>query len=168
MKSNICAFKRSKNVIFGYFRDSELWNLVNLGLENCSNILKLKFRVSKMVKNDIFGLFEFTKIWFHIKPEWRSNDQISTKSSLNFTFRKFLEHSATLPKNWWSWQHCYWKAFLQTKIIIFPWKSILHANHKIISIINVYIFSYLRKVVHQDDGVQLVGIFKDILITPLS
>ena len=44
-----------------------------------------KFRVSKIVKNDIFGPFEFDKIGFHAKPGWRYC-QISTKSILNFTF----------------------------------------------------------------------------------
>ena len=33
-------FKQSGNVIFVNFRDSELWILVNLGLESCSNLLK--------------------------------------------------------------------------------------------------------------------------------
>ena len=59
-----------KNVIFGNFRDSEFWILVNLGLESCPNLLKSKFRTSKIVKNDIFGPFEFiksTKIWFHVE-----------------------------------------------------------------------------------------------------
>ena len=30
-----------------------------------------KFRVSEIAKNDIYWLFEFTKIWFHVKSEWR-------------------------------------------------------------------------------------------------
>ena len=38
-----------------------------------------KFRVSKNAKNDIFELFEFAKIWIHVKCEWRQNDRISTK-----------------------------------------------------------------------------------------
>ena len=40
LKSNFGVFKRSKNVIFGNFRGSELWILVNFGLEICSNWLK--------------------------------------------------------------------------------------------------------------------------------
>ena len=52
-----------------------------------------KFRVLKIAKNDIFGPFEFTKIWFDVKSVWRYNDQPSTNSRLNFTF---LEHSACL------------------------------------------------------------------------
>ena len=64
VKSNFGQFKRSKNVIFGNFRDLELWNLVNLWLESCSNLLKSKFLTSKIAKNDIFGLFEFVKIDF--------------------------------------------------------------------------------------------------------
>ena len=59
--------KLSKNVIFGNFWDSEIWILVNLGLESCSNLLNSKFRTSKIVKINIFGPFEFTKIWFHVK-----------------------------------------------------------------------------------------------------
>jgi len=30
-----------------------------------------KFRVSEIAKNDIFGSFEFTKILFQVKLEWR-------------------------------------------------------------------------------------------------
>ena len=50
-------------------------------------------RTSTIAKNDIFVPFECTKIWLHIKSEWRLNDQTSRKSSLNFSFQKFLEHS---------------------------------------------------------------------------
>ena len=71
VKSNFGKFKQSKNVIFGNFRDSELWLYVNLGFESSSHLLKLKFRTSENVKNDIFGPSEFTKIWFHVKSEWR-------------------------------------------------------------------------------------------------
>ena len=46
----------------------------------------------EMPKN-IFGPFEFAKIWFHVKLEWQYNYQISTKSSFTFTFWKFLEQS---------------------------------------------------------------------------
>ena len=53
-----------------------------------------KLGVSKMAKNDILGPFEFAKIWFHVKSEWQQNYQASTKSSLNFTFWRFLEQSA--------------------------------------------------------------------------
>ena len=66
-----CELKRSKSVVFGNFRDSELWICVNLGLESCSNLLKSKFRTSKIVKINIFGPFELTKLWFHVKSEWR-------------------------------------------------------------------------------------------------
>ena len=45
--------------------------LLNLGLDSCSNLLKSRFRTSKIGKYDIFGPFEFTKIWFHVKSEWR-------------------------------------------------------------------------------------------------
>ena len=38
--------------------------MVNLGLESGSNLLKSKLRISKIAKNDIFGLFEFVKIDF--------------------------------------------------------------------------------------------------------
>ena len=43
--------------------------LVNLEFESCSNLLKSKFRISKMAKNDIVSPFEFTKIWFHVNSE---------------------------------------------------------------------------------------------------
>ena len=86
VKSNFGDFKRSKNVIFGNFRDSEFWIWLNLGLESCSNLLKSKFKVSEIAKNDIFGPFESSKIGFRVKSEWRYYDQILKKSSLNFTF----------------------------------------------------------------------------------
>ena len=60
VKSNFGKFKRSKNVIFGNFRDSEVWNL-----------LKIKIQKSKIAKNDIFEPFEYAKISFHVKSEWR-------------------------------------------------------------------------------------------------
>ena len=41
VKSYFGEFKRSKNVIYGNFRDAELWILVNLGLESCSDLLKI-------------------------------------------------------------------------------------------------------------------------------
>ena len=66
MKSNFGNFKRSINVNFGNFRDCEFGNLVNLGLESCSNLRKSKFRTFEIVKNDIFGPFDFPKIWFHV------------------------------------------------------------------------------------------------------
>ena len=67
-----------QNVIFGHFRDCELGILVNLGLESYSNLLKSKFRTSKIARNDIFGPFEFTKIRFPVTSEHELNDQIST------------------------------------------------------------------------------------------
>ena len=71
VKSNFDEFKRSKNVIFGNFRNCELWILVNFLLESCSNLLKVKFRTFIIAKNDIFGPLEFAKIWFHVESEWR-------------------------------------------------------------------------------------------------
>ena len=45
VKSNFNKFKYAKNVIFGKFRDSELWILVNLGLdESCSNLPKIRIQ----------------------------------------------------------------------------------------------------------------------------
>ena len=71
MKSNFGEFKQSKNVIFDNFRDFELWILVNLGLERCSHLLKIKIQNLWNCQNNIFGLFEFAKTWFHAKSEWR-------------------------------------------------------------------------------------------------
>ena len=42
MRLNFGKFKRSKNVILGNLRKSELWILVNLGHQSCSNSLKIK------------------------------------------------------------------------------------------------------------------------------
>ena len=39
-----------------------------------------KFRVSKIAKNDTFGLFEIAKIWLHVKFEWQANCKISLTS----------------------------------------------------------------------------------------
>ena len=44
LKSHFGLFKRSKNVIYTNFRDAEFWILVNLGLESCSNLLKIKIQ----------------------------------------------------------------------------------------------------------------------------
>jgi len=93
MKSDFGNFQRYKNVIFGNFKGSEFWFFVFLINFQVPNSSKWKFRVSKFAKNNIFGLFEFTKIGFHVVSEWQKKDQISTKSSLKFTFWKFLEHS---------------------------------------------------------------------------
>ena len=71
VKSHFAKFKRSKYFIYSNFRDTELWILVNLGLESCSNLQKSKFRTSKIGKNNIFGPFEFAKIRFHVTSEWR-------------------------------------------------------------------------------------------------
>ena len=42
--------------------------------------------MSEIAKNDIFGPFEFAKIGFHVNSKWQKDYQITTKSSLNFTF----------------------------------------------------------------------------------
>ena len=44
------------------WQNLRLRTLVGLGLESCSYLLKSKFRTSKIAKNDIFGLFECTKM----------------------------------------------------------------------------------------------------------
>ena len=62
VKFNFGEFKQSKNDIYNSFRDSQLWILVNLGLESCSNWLKIKIEQSKIAKNDIFEPFEYAKI----------------------------------------------------------------------------------------------------------
>ena len=41
--------------------------LVNLGLDSYSNVLKTNLRTSEITKSDIFGPFQFAKIWFHAK-----------------------------------------------------------------------------------------------------
>ena len=71
VKSNFGEFQQSKNVNFGNFRNCELGILVNLRLDSCSKLLKSKFKTFKIARNDIFGPFEFAKIWFHAKSEWQ-------------------------------------------------------------------------------------------------
>ena len=44
VKSHFGEFKLSKNVIYGNFGDAELWILVNLGHESCSDLLKIKIQ----------------------------------------------------------------------------------------------------------------------------
>ena len=100
VKSNIGEFKQSKNVIFGTFRASEFWFLVNLALESCSKLLKSKLRTSKIAKNDVFWRFEFTNIWFHAKSELQANCKTSTPCFLDSTFWKFLKHSALLLRQY--------------------------------------------------------------------
>ena len=63
--------QRVNNVIYGTLE------VLNFDFSNFEQFLKpqiyqnSKFRVSKIAKNDIFRPFEFTKIWFHKKKEWR-------------------------------------------------------------------------------------------------
>ena len=64
VKSNYSDFNWSKNVIFGNFRDSKHWNLVNWGLESWSNLLKSKLRTSKIAKNDILDCLNLLKFSF--------------------------------------------------------------------------------------------------------
>ena len=94
VKSNFVEFKQSKNVVFGNFRGSGFWFLVNLSKFQVPNLPKFNVQRLWNCCKWLFGPFEFAKMWFHAKSEWRKNDQISTKSSINFTFWKFLEHSA--------------------------------------------------------------------------
>ena len=62
VRSNFAEFKRSKNVVFGNFRGSEFWFLVNLSNFQVPNLPK--FNVSKIALNDIFGLSKSAKLWF--------------------------------------------------------------------------------------------------------
>ena len=71
VKSHFGEFKRSKNVIYGNFRDTELWILVNSRLESCSDLLKIKIQNLWNCLKNIFGPVEFAKMWFHAKLEWR-------------------------------------------------------------------------------------------------
>ena len=50
---------------------------------------KSKFRTFKSGKNDISYLFEFTKIWFHVKSEWQANLKISHHAFLTSHFESF-------------------------------------------------------------------------------
>ena len=49
---------------FWQFRDSEHWILVNFGLESCSNLLKSKFRTSKMAKMTFLDCLNSPKFGF--------------------------------------------------------------------------------------------------------
>ena len=50
-----------------------VWILILVYLSNFQvpNLPKIQISVSKFAINDIVGLFEFAKIWFHVKYEWR-------------------------------------------------------------------------------------------------
>ena len=62
----------------------------NFGLESNSNLLKSKYRTSKIAKNDIFGPFEFAKIQISESlklPKMTFSDRLNLpKKSSNFTF----------------------------------------------------------------------------------
>ena len=88
--SKIAIFTISQTLDFAFWH---IWDL-----KNGSNSPKSKFRTSKSAKIDICCLFELTKIWFHVKSKWQANCKISTLGYLNFTFWKFLEHSAREPR----------------------------------------------------------------------
>ena len=53
----------------------------------------LKFWRIQTVQKCHFWTIWIHQIWFHVKSEWQKDYQISTKSSLNFTFWRFVEHS---------------------------------------------------------------------------
>ena len=60
-----------KIAIFYNFRDSKLWILVNLGLEEWLLFAKKsKFRPSKSAKNDIFDHLNSQEVWSHVKSKW--------------------------------------------------------------------------------------------------
>ena len=59
------------NTVFANSNGPKMSFLAILGLKSCSNSLKSKFRTSEMVKINIFGMFEFPKMWFQVKLEWR-------------------------------------------------------------------------------------------------
>ena len=51
------------------------------------------FRVFKIAKYDLFGLFEFPKNWFHVKSEWRYNYQFQQSPALTSHFKSFCGQS---------------------------------------------------------------------------
>jgi len=59
--------------------------LVNWYLKGDSNLLKSKFRTSKIAKMTFLDHLNAPKFDFHVKLESQLNNQVSTKSSLNFT-----------------------------------------------------------------------------------
>ena len=94
VKSNFAELKRSINVIFGNFKDSELWILINFGIESFSNLLKIKLRTSKIAKNVIL------KSWIRQNLILRKIWVAVRLSRINITFWKFLEHSAVSSLSW--------------------------------------------------------------------
>ena len=77
VKSNYGESNQSKNVNFAILM------VLNLDVSKFEQFFKSqinqnsKFRSSNIAKNDIFGLFEFTKSWFHVKSERQWNDHFS-------------------------------------------------------------------------------------------
>ena len=111
VKSNFGVFKWSKNVVMGNFRGSEFGFLANLSNFQVPNLSKFKdqrlwncytwqFWTVWICQNLISR-----KIWVAVK--WSNFNKVS----LNFTFWKFLEHSAWVRIRAWS------------KIIFFPFVS---------------------------------------------
>jgi len=70
VKSNFGEFKLFKNVFWvSNVKGSEFWFWYIWATFKSPIYQNSKFRVSKIAKNDIFGLSEFAKIWFHIRGE---------------------------------------------------------------------------------------------------
>ena len=87
VKSNFGELKRSKIVIFGNFRDSELRNLVDLGLECCSNLKNQNSEPLKLPKRHFLTIRVCSNLI--LRKIWVSGGKITTKWSLNFTFERF-------------------------------------------------------------------------------
>ena len=71
VKSNFCKFKRSKTSFLAILEvlNFDLSNFEQLSSDKFTK--NLKFKVSKIAKNDNFGPVEFAKTGFHVKSEWR-------------------------------------------------------------------------------------------------
>ena len=89
VKSYFGEFSRAKNVIFGNFRNSKFWVLVNIGLESCSNWLKSKFRTSKIAKMTFFDCLNLPKFDFTQNQSGGKMIQFQQSQALTSHFESF-------------------------------------------------------------------------------
>ena len=100
VKSNFGKLKKSKKVIFGNFRDTETWNLVNLLIESCSILLKSKFRTSYIAKITFSGRLNSPKFDFTSNLSGGKMIKFQQSQALTSHFQSFW----SIVNFWLMWQ----------------------------------------------------------------